>query len=111
MLKAFLIIALVLLSLLGLSELVHIMCAAVLKAPTKCRKLLVLVPDNDNAEQQIAAALYEMEWHGKNYADGMAVLTGGISHENAEQLKKRFGGDGIVFSEKLFGAETNAEDK
>ncbi len=99
MFEIFLIAITAVLSLFGLSELVHMLSAFILKPKQKAKNILVLVPTETCAEEQIQSALQQMCWYGKNYADYLTVITNNLSKENVEKCRNRFSGNEIIFTE------------
>ncbi|MBQ0083274.1 MAG: hypothetical protein KBS52_00700 [Clostridiales bacterium] len=101
MVRIIMITAALLLSVLGLCEIVHIACVIVLRPPKKAEKILVLFPKKDNAEEQIMLTLHEISWHGENYAEKVAVITEDMNFEEKRVCAERFSGKPIIFAENL----------
>lgn len=97
MLKFFFVLISVLLALLGLCEIVHLICVLVLRPERKSKKILVVFPDNENCEQEIALGLHELSWHGSGYADVLAVVTENVGEAKVKQLSEQFSGTSVVF--------------
>ncbi len=99
MFEIFAVAVMAVLSLLGLSELVHMLSSLILRPKQKAKSILVLIPSDSCAEEQIQATLQQMSWYGKNYADYLAVLTDNLSQENKAKCKNRFFGNEIIYTE------------
>ena len=99
MFEIFAIIVMAVLSLLGLSELVHMLSLFILKPRQRAKTVLVLMPTENYAEEQIQSALQQMSWYGKSYADYLTVLTDNLSEESKTRCKNRFFGDEIIYTE------------
>lgn len=99
MFEIFAIIVMAVLSLLGLSELVHMLSLFILKPRQRAKTVLVLIPTENYAEEQIQSALQQMGWYGKNYADYLTVLTDNLSEESKTRCKNRFFGNEIIYAE------------
>lgn len=104
MIEIFLIATAAVLSILGLSELVHMLCVFTLRPTKHAKQILCIVPDGVLAQQQIMLALHELKWHGKGYAEELVVISNGLSHEEKAECEKRFSGRDVIFvdsAEKL----------
>lgn len=69
MIEAILFLFIFLLSVVGLSELIHAFWIGLIKPKTKHKKILLCVLCGDFADLQLKAAYEEMIWHGKSYAN------------------------------------------
>lgn len=101
MVEAFLLTVTVLLAIVGLSELVHLMCRVILKPKTKPRTVLVTYLTEADAEQQLLFVIEEMRWHGTKYAEALIAVTGDLSDEKKLLCKSRFSGKGIFFTDNI----------
>lgn len=57
------------LSVIGLSEIIHAVWIGFIKPKAKSKKMLICTLCGDFADLQLRAAYEEMLWHGKSYAD------------------------------------------
>lgn len=101
MVEAFLLTVAVLLSIVGLSELVHYLCYLVLKPKTKPRTVLITYLTETEAEQQLLSVIEEMRWQGNRYAETLIAVVGELSDEKKLICKKRFSGKGIFFTNSI----------
>ena len=69
--------ALVLPAVLGLSEILHII--------KKAEKILILIPDNDNFENQILSLSSEYRWQGNKLAEKIFVINSKLDEEYREE--------------------------
>lgn len=103
MFEIFIITAALVLSILGLSELVHMLCVFVLKPKKPAKQILCIVPDGTFAQQQIMLALHELRWYGKGYADELVVISSGLTESEKEDCRNRFCGRDIIFADSADG--------
>lgn len=101
MIEIIMITAVVLLSLLGLCEILHVICEFVLKPEKKAEKVLVLFPKKECIEEQIMLALHEISWHGESYADKVVVITGELDFDEKKACVERFSGEQILFADNI----------
>ena len=101
MLEAFLLIIVALLTIVGLSEIIHMACSFVLKPKTIAQKFLVIVLTENDAENQTLEALEEMRWQGTRYAETLVAVTEKLSNETKSVCQTRFIGRGIIFTDDI----------
>lgn len=101
MAEAFLFIVTVLLAIIGLGEFLHWICYVILKPKKHAHMVLVVYLTEDDAECQMLAALEELRWHGKRYADSLVAVTENISDEKKAICRSRFCGKGVFFTESV----------
>ncbi len=117
MFEAFLLTITALLSIVGLSELVHWVCYMILRPKAKPQSILLTVLTEDEAENQVLAAIEELRWHGTHYADTLVAVTVNLSESKKIICKNRFLGHDIVFLdsiealENILGENNVAADK
>ncbi len=63
-----------LLSVIGLSELIHTVWISFINPKAKPKKILLCVLCGDLADLQLRAAYEEMLWHGRSYADELIAV-------------------------------------
>ena len=85
MMETVLFLVVFLLSVIGLSELIHGVWIALIKPKTKQKKILLCVLCGDLADLQLKSAYEEMIWHGRSYADELI----GVELTVDEQVLKR----------------------
>lgn len=76
--KIFLIAIMILLSIVGLSELLHRIWIAFLR-PKNIKNYLLLILQNEDAYEQSCAALSQIKWHGSEFADKIIALNTGLN--------------------------------
>lgn len=110
----FLYFIVVLLAILGISEIIH--CAALWLTRPKVmpKRLLVVSLDEAFAEAQVMTVLCEFMWSGKKYADKAVFLTDNLTEDTIKKLKKLHSGccaefkNGVLYGrEKQGGVQRN----
>ena len=76
---------LVLPAVLGLSEILHIIKKWFLSSGKKAEKILILIPDNDNFENQILSLSSEYRWQGNKLAEKIFVINSKLDEEYREE--------------------------
>ena len=86
MFEIILIVLALFLSSVGVGELLHRLWMHVLRP--KNRKCFLVLPLCDDAAEQITAALEEMHWYGKNYADMLIGIDVGLNENERKRCKE-----------------------
>ncbi len=73
---------------LGLAEIIHIIKMWFLSSGVGGKRVLVLVPDNENFTKQILSTYEQFRWHGNKLADKIIILDCLIDDENIEECKR-----------------------
>lgn len=97
MFEAFIFTILIIFCLLGISEVIHIICNFILKPANPPFKVLLTFLKGPEAEQQLISVKEELRWSGKQYADKILAVTSDLSAESIEYLKENYKSDNIFF--------------
>lgn len=79
---------------LGLAEIIYTVKMLILKPKIKGNKILVLVPRNEDFEEQILNLAEQVKWNGKKYAQRVVILETPLNDENkhkCNELANQFG--------------------
>lgn len=87
MIEAILIVVIVFLSVVGIGELMHRIWMAVIK-PNKAKNILITALTDDCAVEQVQAALEEVRWLGKGYAQVVIGVDFGLCNEILFRCRK-----------------------
>lgn len=74
MIESIIFIFVFLLSVVGLSEIIHAVWIGIIKPKAKPKKILLCVLCGDFADLQLRVAYEEMLWHGRSYADELICI-------------------------------------
>ena len=97
MVEVFIYIVVFVLSLIGISEAVHILTSFVLKPDKTAYKGVLISLDNECALEQLSQLLNEINWQGEKYANVVFAITDMLSEENKRECKSRFEKSRIIF--------------
>ena len=81
-------------AMLGLAEILHTVKMLIITPKSQSNKAFVLVPENDDFEDQIINLAEQIKWNGKKYTERVIVLETLLSDENKVKccaLAKKFG--------------------
>lgn len=81
----------ILLILLGISELLHAICSAVIKPKQPSKKVLVTVLTDEDAIEQVFAVCEEYKWQGDRYADKIIAVSSDLSPETLDICVRDYG--------------------
>ncbi len=98
MFEMLLIAAACILSVIGMCEIVHIICVFVLRPEKKAHQWLCVFPDKGLAERQIALSLHEAKWYGNDYAAGLIIFSRSLEEGELQHCRERFIGEKIIFT-------------
>lgn len=102
MLEIFIVSLFIIFALVGVSEVLHIICMALLRPKQKAQNVMVTVLNGVEAPQQLAYVLEEQKWLGRSYADRVVAVTSLLGDKRSENLKERFPNVEFVSTDELF---------
>ncbi len=76
--EIFLFFCVLILSLIGLCEILHRLWMLILKPKTDAQKFLILLLKDENAQQQLNFAQEHLRWAGKECANGIIAVDCGL---------------------------------
>ena len=90
MLQCILFFVLILLSIVGLCEVIYFFVSFMLKPKRRPRRYVFVYLDKDCAESQVLAELFNLHWFGEKMADKLVFLTSNLTAEQKRNLKKEY---------------------
>ena len=102
MLEYLFFITLVLLAVVGLSEVIHFLAVLLFKPKTRAKKCVLVYLDRDYAESQIISELFNLHWYGDKMADKLVFITSELSPEEVRKLKREYQSGLIEFKNGAF---------
>ncbi len=84
-------------SMVGISECIHSLIARILKPSVLPQKTLLVVLNENHAEQQLESIINEYFWYGGNYAGKIKADVSMLSANEIEICKLRFNYDFLIY--------------
>lgn len=96
----------ILLSLLGISEVIYFFASLFFKPQAKPKKYLVVHLNDSCAEGQILSELFNIRWFGDKLAKKIVFLTDSLEENEAKRLEKEYKSDITEFKNGVFNERT-----
>ena len=102
MLQYIVFLILILLSVVGLCEVIYFLANLFFKPKCKPKKCVLVYLDKEYAESQILSELFNLHWFGEKMANKIVFITSGLAPDEIRRLKKEYQNGLIEFKNGAF---------